>query len=536
MVLRKPYAFLIKHFKLIHVIITALMVYVMSKTFNIMSVYDEYFTSELVLLGPNVPTAAFPGMLFFVTLLIMALCVLLFWIMLIKKKPNKLYVIIFVIYFYVLVMFLLGKSQFTSMVINVLNMRTIKLVRDLITISFLAQTFPLIKCLVRAVGFDIKQFDFGKDLEELEIEEKDNEEFEVNVNVDTNKMKRGFNFRTRNLSYIYKEHKFLINVGIGILAALIIIIIILGAIFGGGTRKKMNQAFTVNGLTFKMTDAYATRLSYNGNTLTGLNDNMTVVVIPFEVKNNTEKNTNLVTANVELSIGNHKFRNINTYRDGVYDLGTIYDSEEILAGTTQNKALAFTIPNNFVKRKMKLRFITSIGIKGKDLIPSYITIPIKPVRLDNVASPVTINSGEDINLSDTVLKNSTLNITKAEIAKRFKINYNYTIGKETIASYEYIYAPLETTADRILLKITGTATLDEKSNLNTLYDIINSYGVLEYTIGDKTKTVTNLPRVSPSYTNSSKTLYIAIPGEMETATNIKLILTIRNKQYEYIIK
>ena len=44
----------------------------------------------------------------------------------------------------------------------------------------------------RATGFDIKKFDFAKDLEELDIETKDNEEFEVNLELETDKYQRKF--------------------------------------------------------------------------------------------------------------------------------------------------------------------------------------------------------------------------------------------------------------------------------------------------------------------------------------------------------
>ena len=86
------------------------------------------------------------------------------------------------------------------------------------------------------------------------------------------------------------------------------------------------------------------------------------------------------------------------------------------------------------------------------------------------------------------------------------------------------------------MKITGTVNLTENTNLNSLYDIINSYGVVKYLIGDKVKTVSTLPKVNPSVIKSDKTIYISVPSEIVDADKISLILTIRNKQYEYVVK
>ena len=535
MILRKPYAFLIKNFKIIHAVITLLMGYVFIKTLNVLSIFNEYFVSDVPLMGQDTSSITYPNILFVASGAIIVLSVILLWVMIIKKKPKFVYIVNIVIYIAVIVMFALGKSTMLDMEINIVDVRASKAIRDLTTFVFLAQIFPLAKNFVRAVGFDIKQFDFGKDLAELEIEEKDNEEFEVNVSVDTNKMKRGFNYTKRNLRYAIKENKVLVIIASGIFL-LIVAAITLIAIFSRNSYKKMNTSFTVSNFNFKITNAYITRKSYSGNELTGLNEKMSLLVIPFEVKNNSSLDKNFLTANIMLDIGNHRFRNSTTYRDGVYDLGTVYNGEEIPGKTTESKAFIFEIPTSYVGRSMKLHFITAISIKGKDLIPTYVTVPIKTVDLDKENEVINIPTNEEVDLSKTILKNTKFTIKNAELAKRFKIDYVYPLGKENIDSYEYIYAPLDTNIDRSLLKLSYNATIDEKINLKNMYELITDYGTLKYTKDGKVKYVTSLPKVDPSKLKSNDILYIAVPSEALEAESVSLLFEIRNNNYEYVIK
>lgn len=534
MILRKPYAFLIKNFRLIHIIITIFMAYIFYKSLNVLSVFNKYFISNSALIGTDMSSMTYTFLMFLSPIIIIILSIILFWVMTVKKKPNKLYLINIITYIFILVMFIMGKSTMAEMEKIIVDVRFVKVIRDLTTFAFIFQILPIAKSLVRSVGFDIKEFDFGKDLEELEIEEKDSEEFEVNVSVDTNKIKRNLNFRRRNIKYAIKENKALVIIASSIFI-LIVGLIILFAITRG-TKKGINQAFTVSSFNIKVTNAYVTRQNYKGVNIEKLNDQMSLVIIPFQIKNNSILDKGLPTANIMLDVKGHRFRNTITYRDDVYDLGKVYNGEDIVTKTTEYRTLIFEIPTEYLNKKMYLRFESSLTIKGKNVIPTYISVPITPYDLDTNKSTNVINSNEDIELKQTVLKDSILNISNIEIAKRFRIDYTYQVGGRSIPSYEYISAPLETNVDRSLLKITGNVTLDEKVNLNNLYDIINYYGVVKYTIGDKVKTISSLPKILPSKTNPLKSIYIAIPSEIEEATEASLVLNIRGRIYTYIIK
>ncbi len=533
MILRKPYAFLIKNFRLLHAIMFFLMVYVLLKTLDILSAFDDFFTSQAVLLNADIPIVTYPTLLFVLPILIIVVSGILLWTMAFKDKPYKTYIVNIIIYFIVIVLFIFGKSTFVTMTTKIMDVRAVKLIRDLITMGFIAQMYPLVKCLVRAVGFDIKQFDFGKDLAELQIEEKDNEEVEVQVNLDTNKIKRGLNYYRRNIRYFYKEHKLWFRVGIGLFVLVIGAGTALG-IYNSNKSNGINVPFAMNGLSVKVTNAYVIRKDYNGNVLNNLNDSSSLVVIPFEVKNNGTIERHLETANIELTVGNHKYRNNILYKNAVSDLGTIYNKENISPNTTEYRLLTFIVPTEYLNDNLRLKFITSIDFRRSELIPKYVSFRINPIDLDNITESLSIENDTIVNKN--IFDNSVLNINKIEVAKRFKIDYKYTIDNQKLSGYEYVYAPLETNVDRVLIKITGTFVIDDSISVNSLYELINYYGVIKYNVGNKTRTIYNLPKVNPSFTKSDKTIYIAVPSDILDASNADLILTIRGKEYTYKIK
>jgi len=535
MILRKPYAFLIKNFRLLHAILTFLMAYILYKTLDILGIFNEYFSSGVALVGSNTSASAYPFIIYLFPIIILIISLILLAVMAFKNKPYSLYIVTIAVYVFSFVMFVMGKSTLLNMEINILDLRYIKMVRDLTTISMILQLYPLVKSGVRAVGFDIKQFDFGKDLAELEIDEEDSEEFEVSITFDKNKIKRNFNARIREAKYTYKENKVLINI------VMIIVLIIVGVAIYFGTLVKgktynMRTNFVINNFTFNITDTYVTRNSYTNNTLVNLDNGMSLVIVKFKIKNNVAVDKGFLTANVFLEIGNHKFRNSNKYRDSIADISSIYMGEDILGKQEVYKSFVFEVPTNYINDGMNLKFITSINIKGKDLIPTYVTIPLNYTNLDKNTDSVEANLEEEIKLNKTILKDSTFTISSFEIAKRFKVEYNLEVADSKIPSYEYIYAPLLNNVDKDLLKISYSTTFANEANITNFYELINKYGSIKYTVDGVTKTINNLTKADTSIVRLTKTLYIQVPAEIENAESIYLCLNIRNVEYIYQVR
>ena len=204
MILRRPYAFLIKHFRLIHLIITVLFAYVVYKN---REVYK--FLKEVIISSANKYNALeYINYNIYIFLIIaLILCGIVYWLLKFKDKPRKIY--IFAIVGYIIIgIFMLTvygyMNEFSNMAID---QKTIRLYKDLLSITLWFQYYIVVFMLIRGLGFDIKRFDFRRDAQELNLGAEDAEEVEVNINIDTTNIVRGVRKQKREFGYFFQEFK-----------------------------------------------------------------------------------------------------------------------------------------------------------------------------------------------------------------------------------------------------------------------------------------------------------------------------------------
>ena len=210
MIIRKPYAFLIKHFRRIHIFMLVLSVYIYYKCMQTRSFVSEFL--ELRSYDPYYePIIRYASVLSLLVLI--GLVVLSFTLVVLlrhKKKPWKLYVIPLVSYAFLFIAFVLTISLFSGY--NDTSGTTgIRAVGDLLFIGTLPQYVIIIILLMRIFGLDLNKFDFKSDKEFLELSNEDREEIEISVNIDKESFRRTFKRLKRNLGYFYQEHRLLVN-------------------------------------------------------------------------------------------------------------------------------------------------------------------------------------------------------------------------------------------------------------------------------------------------------------------------------------
>ena len=136
------------------------------------------------------------------------------------------------------------------------------------------QLVCLILYAIRATGFDIKRFDFGTDLQQLDINEQDSEEIEVALEFDQNKINRKLRYQLRQIKYVYGENKFIINT-IGIILLIVLAFTIYTNIGVYEANYNQGDSFSASGVVMNVKDSYLTQTDPYGNKLT---DDMLVVV------------------------------------------------------------------------------------------------------------------------------------------------------------------------------------------------------------------------------------------------------------------
>ena len=222
MIIRKPYAFLIKHFRKIHILLFVLCGYIYYKNLQLSS-----FVKEFMNLGTYdayaEPITDYVTGLSTITLIILIIgSIVLLGLLRYKKKPWKLYILPILEYLLVLLVFYATKSFFNNYT-GELQTATIRAIRDFLFIGSILQYPTMAIFLFRILGADLKKFNFKMDEEYLELENNDREELEINIEFDKAGIKRGIKRFIRNAKYVYLEHKITISCIVGLLVTILLI-------------------------------------------------------------------------------------------------------------------------------------------------------------------------------------------------------------------------------------------------------------------------------------------------------------------------
>ena len=167
MILRKPFAFLIKKFKLIHIILTLLSIYLLIITNNILSYFNEFIDNKAGKLGA---IEYISNNHILIVILAIAICLTVLILMKYKQKPFTLYLVLIAIYLAIGLSISFSNNGLNEIYFSFVEPKTILLYRDILVIIIIIQYISLCFIIVRALWFDTKKFNFAKDLEELNIE------------------------------------------------------------------------------------------------------------------------------------------------------------------------------------------------------------------------------------------------------------------------------------------------------------------------------------------------------------------------------
>jgi len=529
MILRKPYAFLIKHFKLIHVILAFLVCYSIYYTKQLTDFFTEYSNTIINVAGQDLASTLTPILFQIIPFLIIVFSIILLVVMIVKKKPNLFYIINIISYIYTFVIVQISKFTLNTMALTLIDVRQARLIRDIITISLIIQVMCAVIIFIRATGFDIKKFNFKQDLKELDISPEDREEFEVEFSLDKNKIKTKLRKRIRFLKYRYKENKILFWV----LSVIVIIFLSTSIYFGFFYKEKIlseNTYFGGNGITLKITNSYLTNTDYKGNLI---DEDNYYLILQIEAKGNNKK---LEESSLKILIDNYVYTPTLNNKDSFFDFGKIYFGENI-GGNLEKKVLVYEIPKELIDKEFIFSYVLRNTLNS--FVVNDIKVSLAPEKLTET-SLKEVRLQENLQLQDSILDDYQIKIDEYAIAKRFKVNYNFCVNKkdECYLSVEYLKADIISNYDKSLLKIKGSLIKENQiQGIYDLYDFIDNFGTLYYEIDGITKRHSvKLKEVVSSKVKKQDTYYIEVLDEVENADSIYLLFNVRDKQYKYILK
>lgn len=533
MILRKPYAILIKNFKLIHAIVAVMMGYLTYRTSKIVTFISDYIGSSQLKISSDKVEGLFGSILFVLIAFVIILSIVIMVVLRVKKKPVKFYLYNIVIQLYTMVMYIIAFNLIKELQHGLVDIKTLKLIQDFTMAAFFAQIIALVIVIVRATGFDIKGFNFKEDLAELEIKEEDSEEFEVNFDIDTDKLKRNLKKRIRYAKYVYFENKFIINI------ALVIIVLISGYAYLSSLNVysktySENDAFKTNEFMMEIGEAYQTKYDYRGKKLF---DDANLIVVRIKVRKLYGKKGKLNTGRFILRTGDTNYYHTTEYKDELKDFGNTYVNTKIGLTEYENYLLVFKVNDIDLTRKMQLSYTDTTYVKAKS---DVVKISIEPYNLNEVRNIGEASLGQELSFKDSILKDSVLKIDQFEIGDSFKLGYKYCIDDNCYDAVEYVNISASDNYNKTLLKLVGTITLDYNlpmTRYTNLFRFMDQFVTIKYKTNDQTKKViTKLKEVYPNKAKPKNTYFIETSSALANADSIILEINVRNKVYNYTLK
>ena len=535
MILRKPYAFFIKYFKLLHAIIAAFVAFLLYHSFKLYSFFSAYVKDYTSAINDFSPRTLLNMYNFIIILIIIILIVILLSVMIYKKKPKSLYIFSLIVYVAVAVLYFATYPSLRDISAYILDVRFSKALRDFYMIVAIFQFVTLIWFAIRATGFDIKQFDFGTDLQKLDIDEKDSEEIEVSLEFDKNKVNRTVRYNIRQLRYIYGEHRLIINT-VGI-----ILLVILGftIYFNVGIYAAFydqGSPFSASGVVMNVRNTYLTQTNPLGKKLT---DDM-IVVVKVDIKKQGVADKTLNTGLATLKVNGISYGQNPDYAKELYDLGTSY-VDQSLDSEFKSYILTYVIPKEEANDNMTLKINDNVSYVKGEIGAKNIFVDLKPVDLTVKKGENQYNLGSTINFEDSILETSSLKIDKFEINNKFKENYKYCYNTgKCIDSYEYVTATATGSYLKTLMKINGNFSIDTNINneeITSFTSFLNTFATINYKTGEtwNSKKI-NTQSVKPKVSKVSSGFYVEVPLEVMNASKINFTFKVRNYTYKYILK
>lgn len=516
MIIRKPYAFLIKHFKKIHIFLLVLCAYIyyinMSlrsfvKDFMSLGTYDSYLE----------PITKYLSVLTFISLILIIASYLTIIILLKhKNKPWKLYILPLLEYIATLIIYIVTLNFFNSYTGELTTTTTIRAIRDFLFIIAMLQYPVILLLIIRILGIDLNKFNFKSDKEYLELNNSDREEIEINIDIDKESFKRLYKRLKRNIGYVYKEHKYIINC---LIAVSFIIIIGLSYKYFFITNKvyQENETLNANSYSINIKNVYITDKDKSGNII---EQNSNFIIVDLNIKNNTSlRQIDFNKFHIINGINDYTYTS-NTYQDEFSDLGTTYDTYEIGRDKTLSLILVYKVNKKLDKNKFALYY---------QEINGYNKTYLRKIKV-NVKDVSVIKEKIGKKMTDTLYINDDIEFAFEDAQILDSTDYNYQICP--VSGCVLTKGIINKTGNNKILKITYSS---EGLEGKDMIDFSSKYGKIIYKDSNgKTTTIPIENYLTVTY--YGKYLYLKVPEELENAQTINFNYVVRNNKYIYKIR
>lgn len=528
MVFKKPYAFFIKYFRLIHLILTILLIYLSYSLNNLHGVLREIYlgtyTSYGVLKSTYINFKL--GLTIFLILLLISSIISLF---IRKKKPLRDYILC-AFYIVVIIIYLfLVNNLFGDLLVTSIEQTTLNLYSDISLMIIIPALYFIFMFAFTTIGFNLKKFNFSKDIEELKQEESDNEEVEVIFNKNTYKYKRSIRKYIRELKYYYIENRGLINTVCLVLIGILIIFSVSKFTFSHNTYK-LGKQFSAGGFTFKINDVYETEYDLNENIV---KKDYKYIIANVDIKNNKTESQKFDFSKMRIVFGDNFSYANNYFNDKFMDMGIPYNKTLLNAGETYNYLFIFEVPKSYKKHSYKIKIYDQISYKDDEMEGVYKIVKFKSKKIDKKKLEVNNNMKEKVTFGENY-GSSSITVNSYLISN----SYTYTEKdcKDDNDCIERTRLITPNSANNVLLILDYNLSLDSQKNISKVYkndiDFFKAFFKIEYELNGNIKTAKDITVLN----KIDNKLFISIPYELKNSTKLNMELLFRDTEIKIKLK
>ncbi len=535
MILKKPYAFLIKHFRIIHLLLLLPIGYLINKTYKVVTFFRSYVTNSYSTTIVNIAGEHINVFMYLSVILILSAVIAIYYLMRQKDKSTKLYFFTLIYYITLFVLIGIAHSILSGMETDLITAQTARAYRDISFIVCLPQYFFFIYVLIRGIGFDIKQFNFANDLKDLEITDIDSEEFEFLVNVEGYKVKRTARRFIREFTYYIKENIFIFS------CILVVIIITIGTMLYMhfevyNKTYHVTDKMTHNFFNIEIKDSMLTQMSYDGNII---NKDKYYLVLKLFIENHSTTSYDFDHTNFRLVVNNKNIYPTIDRGEYFIDYAKPYNNEKIKKESSNTYALVYELDKTELQNKYEIKILESLEYKVGDITPKYKIIELKPSKIMNIEDLDTYEMGKTINLKNTAVGYTTFKVNNYQLTNSYIYDYNQCYSENKCTTLKDMI-----TTDKLgIIEKTTLLVLDIDYNLDktTIYSnnirsdnkFFDNFLSIEYKNAETTKILSLKNRTTDKLKNK---LVFELRDEVNKADSINLLVTIRNQRYRIKLK
>ena len=535
MILRKPYAFLIKHFRMIHFVILLLMGYVFYKTISIITFLNSRVSGKAYSDYSMLANKHVNFLLILALILLVGGVISILYLLQHKEKPFRFYVITLTQYGLGIILFLVLKSYIGKMSYTALNATTVRLARDITIIYGVSQVPAMIFAFVRAIGFDIKKFDFRRDIADLEISSADDEEFAFDIDIDAQDINTRLRKRLRYLKYYYLENRTVFYMIYAIIGVLFLISLV-GLFAGKDKVYKEGDTFNIFNIQMTVMDSYKTFYSTTGSKIS---DKSFFVITKVKMKNVGNQSTTFNTRLLYLSYTDTASSQISPkYAKHFQEFGSIYNDNVIARGEERIFIFVFEVPKEYYENKIQFKILTNVDYKDKKGYNfHYCYVKLNPGEDEEENKVITTKKiGEELSFEGSYLGNTKLLIEDYKINDSFQYNVYQCQDSKCSEKVYFLNSPTDSSFDLSLMRIKYKISYD-RNKFDSYYnvnDFVAKFANLKYVINGKEYDNRVILKDDSPY-DSNNYSFIEVRSKAKGAEKVFLRFNIRNKIFDYVL-